>query len=49
VDWEDRRPLRILSYQGKRRNGNEEYQDMLSVTLDSRGGQWVVSEYDSIY
>jgi hypothetical protein len=49
VDWEDRPPLRILSYQGKRRNGNEEYQDMLSVTLDNRSGQWVVSEYDSIY
>jgi hypothetical protein len=49
VDWEDRPPLRILSYQGKRRNGSEEYQDMLSVTLDDRSGQWVVSEYDSIY
>jgi hypothetical protein len=49
VDWEDRPPLRILSYQGKRRNGSEEYQDMLSVTMDNRSGQWVVAEYDSIY
>ncbi|HTJ86169.1 MAG TPA: hypothetical protein VL349_02830 [Terriglobales bacterium] len=49
VDWEDRPPLRILSYKGKRRNGSQEYQDMLSVTMDNRTGKWVISEYDSIY
>lgn len=46
VDWEDRPPLRILSYKAKRRNDND---DLLSVTLDSRTGEWVVSEYDSLY
>jgi len=49
VDWEDRPPLRILSFQGKRQTGGTEYQSTLSVTLDSRRGEWVVSEYDSLY
>lgn len=49
ADWEDRPPLRILSYEGKRQNGGTEYQSMLSVTLDSRSGGWAVSEYDSLY
>jgi hypothetical protein len=49
ADWEDRPPLRILSYEGKRRNGGTDYQSTLSVTLDSRSGAWVVSEYDSLY
>lgn len=49
ADWEDRPPLRILTYQGKRRSGANEYQSTISVTLDSRSGVWVVSEYDSLY
>ena len=49
VDWDDRPPLRILSYQGKRRNDTGTYQDLISVTLDHRTGEWVVSEYDSLY
>lgn len=49
ADWEDRPPLRILTYQGKRRTGSTEYLGTLSVTLDDRSGQWVVSEYDSLY
>ena len=49
VDWDDRPPLRILSYKAKRQNGGSTYQDLLSVTLDSRTGEWVVSEYDSLY
>ena len=47
VDWEDRPPLRILSYTGKRRNEPSGYQDLISVTLDSRSGEWVVSGYDA--
>lgn len=49
ADWEDRPPLRILTYQEKRRTGTTEYQGTLSVTLDSRTGDWVVSEYDALY
>jgi hypothetical protein len=49
VDWEDRPPLRILSYTGKRRNETAGYQDLISVTLDNRSGEWVVSSYDSLY
>ena len=49
ADWEDRPPLRILSYTGKRRNEEPGYQDLISVTLDSRTGDWVVSSYDALY
>ena len=48
VDWEERPPLRLLYYKAKRRNdtGTEE---ILSVTLDDRSGDWVVTKYDSLY
>jgi hypothetical protein len=48
VDWEERPPLRLLYYKAKRRNeaGTEE---VLSVTLDDRSGDWVVTKYDSLY
>jgi len=48
VDWEERPPLRLLYYKAKRRNeaGTDQ---ILSVTLDSRGGDWVVTKYDSLY
>jgi len=48
VDWEERPPLRLLYYKAKRRSdaGTEE---VLSVTLDSRSGEWVVTKYDSLY
>lgn len=48
VDWEERPPLRLLYYKAKRRNeaGTEE---VLSVTLDSRSGEWIVTKYDSLY
>ena len=49
VDWEDRPPLRILHYSGKRRNEGSNYEELLSVTLDSRSGDWVVTKYDSLY
>ena len=49
VDWEDRPPLRILHYSGKRRNEASSYDELLSVTLDSRSGEWAVTKYDSLY
>lgn len=49
VDWEDRPPLRVLSYTGKRQNEAEGYQDLISVTLDNRSGDWNVSSYDALY
>ena len=49
VDWEDRPPLRILHYTGKRRNEASSYDELLSVTLDSRSGEWAVTKYDSLY
>jgi hypothetical protein len=50
VDWEDDPPLRILQYKARRRNeGSTGYDELLSVTLDSRSGDWVVTKYDSLY
>jgi hypothetical protein len=48
VDWEERPPLRILYYKAKRRN-DPAAGEMLSVTLDDRSGDWVVTKYDSLY
>ena len=49
VDWEDRPPLRILQYSGKRRGDGTNYDGLLSVTLDFRTGAWVVTKYDALY
>jgi hypothetical protein len=49
VDWEDQPPLRILEYKAKRRNENGNYEELLSITLDSRSGDWQVTKYDSLY
>jgi hypothetical protein len=49
VDWDDRPPLRILEYKAKRQSEGSGYEELLSVTLDSRGGDWVVTKYDSLY
>ena len=49
VDWEDRPPLRILHYSGKRRNESSGYDTLLSVTLDDRSGVWLVTKYDALY
>jgi hypothetical protein len=49
VDWEDRPPLRILHYSGKRQGEGSSYEELLSVTLDSRGGEWAVTKYESLY
>src|SRR6266853_221894 len=44
VDWEDRPPLRILHYSGSRRNEGSGYEELLSVTLDDRSGDWLVTK-----
>jgi hypothetical protein len=52
VDWEDAPPLRILHYRGKRRNTPDQkgtYKELLSVTLEKKGAEWVVTKYDSMY
>ena len=49
VDWEERPPLRILQYSGKRQDGNATYEQLLSVTLDGRRGEWEVTRYDALY
>jgi len=52
VDWDDRPPLRILQYRGKRLNAPGEstiYTGLLSVTLEKRGGAWDVTKYDAMY
>lgn len=48
VDWEERPPLRLLYYKAKRRN-EAGIEEVLSVTLDDRSGEWVVTKYDSLY
>lgn len=47
ADWEDRPPLRILQYKAKRQS--DETEEILSVTLDDRSGEWTVTKYDSLY
>ncbi len=52
VDWEDASPLRILHYRGKRRTVNGQtgtYKELFSVTLENKGGEWLVTKYDSMY
>jgi hypothetical protein len=49
VDWEDDPPLRILQYKAKRRSDDGPYEGLVSVTLDSRSGDWIVTKYDSLY
>jgi len=52
ADWEDAPPLRILHYSGKRRNSPDQkgtYKELFSVTLERKGGEWVVTKYDAMY
>ncbi len=52
ADWEDSPPLRILRYRGKRRDAPDQkgtYKELFSVTLEKKGGEWVVTRYDSMY
>ncbi len=52
VEWEDTPPLRILHYRGKRLNAPTQkgtYKELFSVTLENKGGDWVVTKYDAMY
>ncbi|HXP16747.1 MAG TPA: hypothetical protein VN868_06565 [Terriglobales bacterium] len=52
AEWEDTPPLRILHYRGKRRNAPHQkgtYEELFSVTLERKGGDWVVTKYDAMY
>jgi hypothetical protein len=52
ADWEDTPPLRILHYQGKRRNAPDQqstYKELFSITLEKKGAEWVVTKYDAMY
>jgi hypothetical protein len=52
VDWDDRPPLRILQYRGKRLNSPGQsgtYKELFSVTLEYKGGEWEVTKYDAMY
>jgi hypothetical protein len=52
AEWEDRPPLRILQYRGKRITAAGlpgTYQDLFSITLENRDGEWVVTKYDALY
>lgn len=52
ADWEDAPPLRILHYRGKRRyspSQNGTYKELISVTLENKEGEWVVTKYDAMY
>ena len=54
AEWEEAPPLIILHYRSKRlanagpaRPGVD--QDLFTVTLDHRSGDWVVTKYDAMY
>jgi len=51
VEWEDAPPLRILHYRGKRKTTAQQgtYKELISVTLEDKGGEWEVTKYDAMY
>jgi len=52
ADWDDRPPLRILQYRGTRLNSPTDkntYQELFSVTIEMKDGEWVVTKYDAMY
>jgi hypothetical protein len=54
VDWEDAPPLIVLHYRGKRpSNATPDQpgidQDLFTVTVEHKGGDWVVTKYDAMY
>jgi hypothetical protein len=52
VDWEDTPPLRILHYRGKRLTApgqNSTYNELFSLTLENKGGEWMPTKYDAMY
>jgi hypothetical protein len=54
ADWEDAPPLVILHYRGKRpSNAGPDQpgidQDQFTLTVENKGGAWVVTKYDAMY
>jgi hypothetical protein len=52
VDWEDQPPLRVLQYRAKRYNDaarTTTYEELFSVTLEKKDGDWSVTKYDAMY
>lgn len=54
ADWEDAPPLVVLRYRGKRpSNAGPDQpgidQSLLTLTLEHRPGEWVVTKYDAMY
>ena len=54
VDWEDAAPLIILHYRGKRlSNGAANQpgvdQDLFTLTMEHKAGDWSVTKYDAMY
>ena len=52
VEWEERPPLTILHYRGKRRNGTDQsrmYKELFTITTQNKSGERVVTKYDAMY
>lgn len=52
ADWDDEPPIRVLEYRGKRYSDlsrKSTYEELFSVTLEQKGGSWVVTKYDAMY
>jgi hypothetical protein len=50
VDWEERPPLIILHYRGKRESSSgEPDKELFTVTTEHKGGEWIVTKYDAMY
>jgi hypothetical protein len=52
AEWEERPPLIILHYRGKRENNPGQsgtYQELFTVTTENKSGEWVVTKYDAMY
>jgi hypothetical protein len=52
VEWEDTPPLRILHYRGKRFTApgqKSTYEELFSLTLEDKAGEWVPTKYDAMY
>jgi hypothetical protein len=51
VDWEEAPPLIILHYRAKRENAGQPgtYKDLMAVTTEHKGPDWLVTKYDAMY
>jgi len=52
VEWEERPPLIILHYRGKRESNAGQpgtYKELFTVTTENKNGEWVVTKYDAMY